>query len=84
MLGHGATGRLFHRRVLQLVTGSTGLDDWEWGVTLFAVGPEDLKDCVYTMRYDEASARYAEFGPFYTGMVAPIEELLGGLKSGAL
>jgi chlorite dismutase len=78
MLGHGATGKLFHRRVLQLVTGSTGLDDWEWGVTLFAVGPEDLKDCVYTMRYDEASARYAEFGPFYTGLVAPVEELLPG------
>jgi chlorite dismutase len=78
MLGHGATGKLFHRRVLQLVTGSTGLDDWEWGVTLFAVGPEDLKECVYTMRYDEASARYAAFGPFYMGMVAPVEELLPG------
>jgi chlorite dismutase len=47
-------------------------------VTLFAVGPEDLKDCVYTMRYDEASARYAEFGPFYAGLVAPIEELVPG------
>jgi len=82
MLGHGATGKLFHRRVLQLVTGSIGLDDWEWGVTLFAVGPEDLKDCVYTMRYDEASARYAEFGPFYTGLIAPIEELLVEAKSG--
>ena len=84
MFGHGATGKLFPRRVLQLVTGSTGLDDWEWGVTLFAVGPDDLKECVYTMRYDEASARYAEFGPFYTGMVSPIEELLEGLKSGPL
>ena len=64
--------------MLQLVTGSTGLDDWEWGVTLFAVGPDDLKDCVYTMRFDEASARYAEFGPFYAGMVAPVEDLLPG------
>jgi peroxiredoxin len=82
MLGHGRTGKLFHRRVLQLVTGSTGLDDWEWGVTLFAVGPDDLKECVHTMRYDEASARYAEFGPFYTGSVAPIREVLTELRSG--
>ncbi|MHB8505296.1 MAG: chlorite dismutase family protein, partial [Acidimicrobiales bacterium] len=62
---HGASGRRFAGRVLQLVTGSTGLDDHEWGVTLFAVHPDDLKECVYTMRFDEASARYAEFGPFY-------------------
>jgi chlorite dismutase len=79
MHGHGKTGRTFAGRILQLITGSTGLDDFEWGVTLFAVHPDDLKDVVYTMRYDEASAIYAEFGPFYTGMVAPIEELLGTL-----
>ena len=71
MMAHGAVGRTYHGRVLQVVTGSTGLDDWEWGVTLFGVHPDDLKDCVYQMRFDEASARYAEFGPFYTGMVAP-------------
>jgi chlorite dismutase len=76
MRGHGKTGRTFAGRVLQLITGSTGLDDYEWGVTLFAVHPDDLKDVVYTMRYDEASAVYAEFGPFYTGAVAPIEQLL--------
>jgi peroxiredoxin len=70
MLGHGAVGRTFHGRVLQLITGSTGLDDWEWGVTLFGASPSDLKDCVYQMRFDEASAHYAEFGPFYAGMVA--------------
>ena len=52
---------------MQLITGSTGLDDFEWGVTLFGVQPDDLKDTVYTMRFDEASARFAEFGPFYTG-----------------
>ena len=69
MLGHGATGRTFAGRVLQLVTGSTGLDDFEWGVTLFGVHPDDLKACVYAMRYDEASAHYAEFGPFVTGVV---------------
>ena len=76
MQGHGKTGRTFAGRVLQLITGSTGLDDWEWGVSLFANGPDDLKDVVYTMRFDEASARFAEFGPFYTGMVAPLEEVL--------
>jgi peroxiredoxin len=76
MRGHGALGRTFRGRVLQLITASTGLDDWEWGVTLFGVHPDDLKDCVYEMRFDEASARYAEFGPFYTGLVAPLEEIL--------
>jgi hydrogen peroxide-dependent heme synthase len=76
MRGHGAVGRTFRGRVLQLITGSTGLDDWEWGVTLFGVHPDDLKDCVYEMRFDEASARYAEFGPFYTGVVAPLDEVL--------
>jgi chlorite dismutase len=79
MRGHGATGRTFAGRILQLITGSTGLDDFEWGVTLFGVHPDDLKDVVYTMRYDEASAVYADFGPFYTGAVAPIEELLSEL-----
>jgi chlorite dismutase len=76
MMGHGSTGRKFAGRVLQLITGSTGIDDYEWGVTLFAVNPDDLKDCVYTMRYDEASSRYAEFGAFYTGMVAPLTDVL--------
>lgn len=76
MYGHGAVGHKFAGRVVQLVTGSTGLDDFEWGVTLFALTPTDLKDCVYTMRFDEASARYAEFGPFYTGFVASPEEVL--------
>jgi chlorite dismutase len=76
MRGHGKTGRTFAGRVLQLITGSTGLDDWEWGVTLFGVHPDDLKDTVYTMRFDEASALYAEFGPFYTGMIADIEDVL--------
>ncbi len=76
MYGHGAAGRKFHGRIVQLITGSTGIDDWEWGVTLFGVHPDDLKDCVYTMRFDEGSARFAEFGPFLTGMVAPIETVL--------
>ena len=76
MYEHGASGRKFAGRVLQVVTGSTGVDDFEWGVTLFAVHPDDLKEVVYTMRYDRASAKYGEFGPFYTGMVAPLPEVL--------
>ena len=70
MYEHGASGRKFAGRVLQVVTGSTGLDDFEWGVTLFCVNPDDVKDVVYTMRFDEASARFGIFGPFYVGMVA--------------
>jgi chlorite dismutase len=76
MREHGATGRTFAGRVTQLITGSTGLDDYEWGVTLFATGLDDLKDVVHTMRFDEASAVYAEFGRFYTGVVAGIDEVL--------
>lgn len=76
MYEHGASGRKFAGRILQVVTGSTGVDDFEWGVTLFGVHPDDIKECVYTMRFDEASALYAEFGPFYTGMVASIDEVL--------
>ena len=83
MLGHGAVGRRYHGRILQLITGSTGLDDWEWGVTLFGVHPDDLKECVYEMRFDEASARYAEFGPFFTGIVAPLPEVLDRVVPGA-
>ena len=79
MRGHGKVGRTFHGRVLQVITGSTGLDDYEWGVTLFGVHPDDLKECVYEMRFDEASALYAEFGPFYTGMVGTLDEVLTSL-----
>jgi hydrogen peroxide-dependent heme synthase len=79
MRGHGTAGREFRGRVLQLVTGSAGLDDWEWGVTLFGVHLDDLKECVYSMRFDEASARYADFGPFYTGMVAEPAAVLSGV-----
>jgi len=76
MEGHGRKGRQYAGRVLQLVTGSTGLDDWEWGVTLFAADPADLKGIVYEMRFDPASAIYAEFGPFITGLLAPVDEVL--------
>lgn len=81
MLAHGAVGRKFRGRVLQLITGSTGLDDFEWGVTLFGTNPDDLKECVYQMRFDEASARFAEFGPFWTGMVGEVEDVLDRVTS---
>jgi chlorite dismutase len=79
MLEHGKSGRTFAGRVLQVVTGSTGLDGFEWGVTLFAQRPDDLKEVVYTMRFDRASAVYAEFGEFYVGVVASVEELAAAL-----
>lgn len=75
MRQHGAVGREFKGRILQLVTGSTGLDDFEWGVTLFGAATDDLKACVYQMRYDEASTLYGEFGPFYSGAVVTLDEL---------
>jgi hydrogen peroxide-dependent heme synthase len=79
MLAHGKVGRTFAGRILQVITGSTGLDDFEWGVTLFGVHPDDLKECVYQMRFDAGSAHYAEFGPFYTGMVGDIDTVLAAL-----
>jgi chlorite dismutase len=76
MIEHGKSGRTFAGRVVQLVTGSTGLDDHEWGVTLFAISPDVIKDVVYTMRFDEGSALYGEFGAFYVGYLAMIDELI--------
>ena len=68
MGGHARVGRKYAGRVSQLITGSTGLDDWEWGVTLMAHQLDALKDIVYEMRFDEVSARYADFGPFFVNM----------------
>ena len=76
MKTHAVTGRKFAGRISQLITGSTGIDDWEWGVTLWGRNPAYLKDIVYRMRFDEASARYAEFGPFYTSYLCPGAERL--------
>ncbi len=84
MYEHGTSGRKFAGRLVQLITASTGVDDYEWGVTLFAQRPDDLKEVVYTMRFDEASAVYAEFGAFYTGVVdepAAVLESLGVLEA---
>jgi chlorite dismutase len=68
MREHGLTGRRYAGRIFQVITGSVGLDDWEWGVTLFARDPLDFKRIVTEMRYDEASALYGEFGRFFTGI----------------
>ena len=73
---HGTSGRKFAGRIVLLITGSAGFDDFEWGVTLFGAHPDDLKEVVYTMRFDKASAIYAEFGAFYVGTVEPIEALV--------
>jgi chlorite dismutase len=76
MGGHARIGRTYAGRILQLITGSVGLDDWEWGVTLLADDPVAIKEIVYEMRFDEASARYAEFGTFVTGLVCDPEDAL--------
>ena len=68
MGGHARVGRKFAGRVSQLITGSTGLDKWEWGVTLMAHQVDALKDIVYEMRFDEVTARFGEFGPFYVNL----------------
>ncbi len=68
MAGHGRVGRKYAGRITQLITSSTGLDDWEWGVTLVAQQLDDLRDIVYEMRFDEVSARYGEFGVFYQSL----------------
>ncbi len=75
MGGHAKVGRKWSGKILQLITGSTGLDDWEWGVTLLAHDPLDLKGIVYEMRFDEVTVQYGEFGEFYVGLQLPIEEI---------
>lgn len=75
MAGHARVGRTYSGRILQLITGSTGLDEFEWGVTLLAKDTLDVKAIVYEMRFDEVSARYGEFGDFYIGMQLPLDEL---------
>ncbi len=76
MMGHGMLGRKFAGRVTQLITGSTGLDDWEWGVTLFSDDLAALKEIVYEMRFDEVSTRFGEFGPFFVGLIMDPADVL--------
>jgi hydrogen peroxide-dependent heme synthase len=81
MREHGLIGRQYAGAVTQIISGSIGLDDWEWGVDLFADDPLTFKKLIYDMRFDEASAVYAEFGPFYVGLQfspAELPRLLDG------
>ncbi|HET7374583.1 MAG TPA: chlorite dismutase family protein [Gemmatimonadaceae bacterium] len=78
MREHGATGRRYAGRVLQIITGAIGFDAWEWAVTLFARDPLDFKKLVSEMRFDEASAKYAEFGEFFVGKLIPSNALEAG------
>ena len=75
MGGHARVGRKYSGKILQLITGSTGLDDAEWGVTLLAKDTYDIKAIVYEMRFDPVSVDYAEFGEFYIGLSVPLDEL---------
>lgn len=79
MWEHGLSGRKYAGRILQIVSGAIGLDAWEWGVTLFAKDPLDFKKIVSEMRFDEASAKYGEFGEFFVGKRATPREWLEGL-----
>lgn len=79
MKWHGLTGRKYAGRVLQIISGSIGLDVWEWAVTLFAADPLEFKKIVSEMRFDEASARYGEFGNFYVGRLTPPGDWVRGL-----
>jgi chlorite dismutase len=80
MKGHASVGREFAGKVKQLITGSTGLDDAEWGVTLFARDTFQIKAIVYKMRFDPVSAEYADFGEFYIGIQLPLDELFRRLQ----
>ncbi|NUQ60871.1 MAG: heme-dependent peroxidase [Pirellulales bacterium] len=82
MAEHGESGMKFAGKVTQLVTVGIGLDDWEWGVTLWARNPGFLSQIVYRMRFDEASARFGEFGPFYIGYLATAAEILRHCRVG--
>jgi hydrogen peroxide-dependent heme synthase len=82
MSEHARSGMAFAGKVSQLITVALGFDDWEWGVTLWATNPEYLKDIVYRMRFDEASARYAEFGPFIASYVCTPAEMLAHCEIG--
>lgn len=80
MYSHGLIGRGYAGKVKQVITGSVGFDDWEWGVTLFAEDALQFKKLIYEMRFDEVSARYGEFGPFYVGNLLTPEKLDEMLK----
>ncbi len=72
---HGMVGRRYAGKVQQIITGSVGFDDWEWGVDLFAPEPLVFKKLIYEMRFDQVSAEYAQFGQFFIGLRLPVAEL---------
>jgi hydrogen peroxide-dependent heme synthase len=72
---HGMVGRRYAGKVQQIITGSIGFDDWEWGVDLFAANPLIFKKLIYEMRFDEVSAVYAAFGQFFVGVRCPVQKL---------
>jgi chlorite dismutase len=80
MSGHAKTGRKYAGRISQLITGSTGLDDWEWGVTLMAHQLDAVKEIVYEMRFDEVTARFGDFGPFYVNLTMEPADLWNHLR----
>jgi len=80
---HGLVGRRYAGEVKQIITGSIGFDDWEWGVDLFADDPLVFKKLIYEMRFDHVSAVYALFGQFYIGLRCPAEQI-GTLLDGEL
>jgi chlorite dismutase len=75
MAAHGRVGRQWHGKIRQLITGSVGLDESEWGVTLFSKDSYEIKEIVYRMRFDEVTVKYGEFGDFYIGIQLPLDEL---------
>jgi len=81
MAAHGAVGRHYAGRISQVISGSMGLADWEWAVTLWAAEPVEFKNIIAEMRYDGASADYAEFGPFVVGKRMGAEGILGLLTT---
>jgi chlorite dismutase len=84
MLEHGKIGRSFHGLVTQVISGSIGFDDYEWGVDLYADDPLTFKRLIYEMRFDEASAKYAAFGEFYTGVQFSLDQLATYLDGSAV
>lgn len=80
MYEHGMSGRRYAGRVQQVISGSLGFESWEWGVTLFAADPLEFKNIVTEMRFDEASAKYGEFGDFFVGRMGSIQSVLKGEK----
>lgn len=75
MGGHAKTGRKYAGKISQMITGSIGIDDWEWAVTLFAHNLDEVKNIVYEMRFDEVTARFGDFGPFFIALTLPPADL---------